>query len=32
VNYGGGRYWFLNHSPWNGLTVADLVRARRGNV
>lgn len=25
VNYGGGGYWFLNHSWWNGLTVADLV-------
>ncbi len=25
VNYGGGGYWFLNHSSWNGLTVADLV-------
>ncbi|KAL3877245.1 hypothetical protein ACJMK2_034978 [Sinanodonta woodiana] len=25
VNYGGGQYWFFNHSPWNGLTVADLV-------
>ncbi|XP_075241526.1 heparan-alpha-glucosaminide N-acetyltransferase-like [Convolutriloba macropyga] len=25
VNYGGGGYWYLNHSPWNGLTVADLV-------
>ncbi|KAG1684726.1 Heparan-alpha-glucosaminide N-acetyltransferase [Nymphon striatum] len=25
VNYGGGGYWFFKHSPWNGLTVADLV-------
>jgi heparan-alpha-glucosaminide N-acetyltransferase len=25
VNYGGGGYWFFNHSTWNGLTVADLV-------
>ncbi|ESO84192.1 hypothetical protein LOTGIDRAFT_211131 [Lottia gigantea] len=25
VNYGGGGYWFYNHSDWNGLTVADLV-------
>ena len=25
VNYGGGRYWFLSHFVWNGLTVADLV-------
>jgi len=25
VNYGGGSYWFFNHSIWNGLTVADLV-------
>ena len=25
VNYGGGSYWFFAHSPWNGLTVADLV-------
>lgn len=25
VNYGGGQYWFFKHSPWNGLTVADLV-------
>ena len=25
VNYGGGNYWFFNHSIWNGLTVADLV-------
>ena len=25
VNYGGGKYWFFNHSKWNGLTVADLV-------
>jgi heparan-alpha-glucosaminide N-acetyltransferase len=25
VNYGGGGYWFLDHSAWNGLTVADLV-------
>lgn len=25
VNYGGGGYWWLNHSNWNGLTVADLV-------
>ena len=21
----GGQYWFFNHSPWHGLTVADLV-------
>ena len=25
VNYGGGGYWFFNHSAWNGLTLADLV-------
>ncbi|PAA69220.1 hypothetical protein BOX15_Mlig028904g1, partial [Macrostomum lignano] len=25
VNYGGGGYWFFQHSTWNGLTVADLV-------
>ncbi|KAM9847492.1 heparan-alpha-glucosaminide N-acetyltransferase [Aulostomus maculatus] len=25
VNYGGGGYWFFQHAPWNGLTVADLV-------
>ena len=25
VNYGGGGYWFLEHSPWNGLTGADLL-------
>lgn len=25
VNNGGGKYVFFNHTPWNGLTVADLV-------
>ncbi|KAK8769528.1 hypothetical protein V5799_014008 [Amblyomma americanum] len=25
VNYGGGKYWFFHHTPWNGLTLADLV-------
>ena len=25
VNLGGGNYWFLNHTPWNGITLADLV-------
>ena len=25
VNYGGGGYWFFQHSKWNGVTVADLV-------
>jgi heparan-alpha-glucosaminide N-acetyltransferase len=25
VNYGGGGYWWLGHSLWDGLTVADLV-------
>jgi hypothetical protein len=25
VNYGGGGYWFLQHSPWNGVTVADVI-------
>lgn len=25
VNYGGGQYWFFKHTPWNGLTIADLV-------
>jgi heparan-alpha-glucosaminide N-acetyltransferase len=25
VNYGGGGYYFFQHSKWNGLTVADLV-------
>ncbi|XP_072280582.1 heparan-alpha-glucosaminide N-acetyltransferase-like isoform X2 [Pyxicephalus adspersus] len=24
-NYGGGGYWFFEHAPWNGLTIADLV-------
>ena len=25
VNYGGGGYWWLQHSPWDGITLADLV-------
>ena len=25
VNSGGGGYWWLDHSAWNGLTVADLL-------
>eukprot|EP01060_Flectonema_neradi_P027147 TRINITY_DN3677_c1_g1_i3.p1 TRINITY_DN3677_c1_g1~~TRINITY_DN3677_c1_g1_i3.p1 ORF type:complete len:702 (+),score=98.41 TRINITY_DN3677_c1_g1_i3:68-2173(+) len=25
ANYGGMGYWFLDHSKWDGLTVADLV-------
>jgi heparan-alpha-glucosaminide N-acetyltransferase len=25
ANEGGAGYWFLDHSAWNGLTVADLV-------
>ncbi|KAH3745934.1 transmembrane protein [Pelomyxa schiedti] len=25
VNAGGGGYWYMHHSIWNGLTVADLV-------
>jgi heparan-alpha-glucosaminide N-acetyltransferase len=25
VNYGGGKYWFFDHSRWHGLTTADLV-------
>ncbi|XP_068424672.1 heparan-alpha-glucosaminide N-acetyltransferase [Clinocottus analis] len=25
VNDGAGGYWFFEHAPWNGLTVADLV-------
>ncbi|TMS36080.1 hypothetical protein L596_003337 [Steinernema carpocapsae] len=25
VNYGGGGYWFFKHSPWDGLTVADVI-------
>eukprot|EP00755_Sulcionema_specki_P014161 Sspe_Gene.55938::Locus_30777_Transcript_1_4_Confidence_0.692_Length_2199::g.55938::m.55938/K10532/HGSNAT; heparan-alpha-glucosaminide N-acetyltransferase len=25
ANYGGMGYWYLNHSSWDGLTVADLV-------
>ena len=25
VNYGGGSYWFFDHSAWNGLTFADLL-------
>lgn len=25
VNYGGGSYWFFDHSTWDGLTFADLV-------
>jgi hypothetical protein len=24
-NAGGGGYWFLEHAPWNGVTLADLV-------
>jgi heparan-alpha-glucosaminide N-acetyltransferase len=27
VNYGGAGYWWLDHSAWNGLTVADVVFA-----
>jgi hypothetical protein len=27
VNYGGGGYWFFEHTAWNGLTVADLLFA-----
>ncbi|KAH3719674.1 hypothetical protein DPMN_062528 [Dreissena polymorpha] len=25
INYGGGGYWFFDHPPWNGITIADLV-------
>ena len=25
VNYGGGGYWYLDHAPWNGATVADFL-------
>ena len=25
VNYGGGHYWFTEHSAWNGLTLADVL-------
>ena len=25
ANYGGFGYWFLDHSKWDGLTIADLV-------
>ena len=25
VNYGGGGYWFFQHAPWDGITLADLV-------
>lgn len=25
VNNGGGEYWWIDHAPWNGLHVADLV-------
>ncbi|XP_057371635.1 heparan-alpha-glucosaminide N-acetyltransferase-like [Daphnia carinata] len=25
VNYGGGGYWFFEHSPWNGITIADVI-------
>ena len=25
VNYGGGGYSYFNHSPWYGLTVADII-------
>lgn len=25
VNYGGGKYALLEHSPWNGITIADFV-------
>ncbi|XP_054289763.1 heparan-alpha-glucosaminide N-acetyltransferase-like [Macrosteles quadrilineatus] len=25
VNYGGGKFWFFEHSAWNGLTIADVV-------
>lgn len=25
VNYGGGNFYFLNHSTWNGITIADVL-------
>jgi len=25
VNFGGGKYWFLEHAAWNGLSLADFV-------
>ncbi|XP_026814068.1 heparan-alpha-glucosaminide N-acetyltransferase isoform X1 [Rhopalosiphum maidis] len=25
VNLGGGHYWFFEHAPWNGITLADFI-------
>lgn len=25
VNSGGGHYWWIEHAPWNGLHLADIV-------
>lgn len=25
VNLGGGHYWFFDHAPWNGITLADFI-------
>jgi heparan-alpha-glucosaminide N-acetyltransferase len=25
VNFGGGKYMFMEHATWNGLTVADVL-------
>jgi len=25
VNLGGGQYWFFEHAPWNGITLADFI-------
>lgn len=25
VNYGGGHFWYTEHSSWNGLTLADVL-------
>ncbi|XP_050531798.1 heparan-alpha-glucosaminide N-acetyltransferase [Daktulosphaira vitifoliae] len=24
-NMGGGRYWFFQHTPWNGIRIADFI-------
>lgn len=25
INLGGGHYWFFEHAPWNGVTLADFI-------
>lgn len=25
VNYGGGEYRIFRHTPWNGMTIADVI-------